>query len=255
MEVLGHARAARRPRGHTSRQQHAAGLVDVIDGAAVLPPTMPPAFVERFLEVGLRRLYPKGSVLLGQAHTARHLALVRSGYVKEEHLLADGRRLICAIKGPGELVGDVPTSGWFPTTAAGVALSRVETVVVDTSTLTSWVNESTTASAQLLDYLAARLQTVREEWIALASCSAEERIFRRVLELAERWGEPDEGHIRLSPAISQEELACWAGVSHQAAVKALALLRRHGIVETGRRQVTVLDVDRLRARVTCGLAS
>ena len=70
----------------------------------------------------------------------------------------------------------------------------------------------------------------------------------RVLELAERFGEQREGRIEIALPLSQEELAAWLGASREAVSKALQVLRSLQIVETGRRHITVLDADALRAR-------
>ena len=69
-----------------------------------------------------------------------------------------------------------------------------------------------------------------------------------MIELADRFGEPDDGRIEIALPLSQEELAAWAGASREAVSKALQLLRSLGIVETGRRRITVLDIDALRRR-------
>ena len=74
------------------------------------------------------------------------------------------------------------------------------------------------------------------------------RVARRLLELGERFGVPEEGRIEIELPLSQEELAAWTGSSREAVSKALQLLRSVGIVETGRKHVTLLDVDALRRR-------
>jgi CRP-like cAMP-binding protein len=60
-------------------------------------------------------------------------------------------------------------------------------------------------------------------------------------------GQPGTQGSRSRP-LSQEELAAWTGASREAVSKALQLLRSLRIVETGRRHVSVLDLDALRQR-------
>jgi CRP/FNR family transcriptional regulator, cyclic AMP receptor protein len=66
------------------------------------------------------------------------------------------------------------------------------------------------------------------------------------LELCERFGTPQERGIEIRLPLSQEELANWVGASREAVSKAFQLLRTLHIVETGRRRVTVLDLEALR---------
>ena len=84
-----------------------------------------------------------------------------------------------------------------------------------------------------------------------AECAAYDiagRVARRLVELAARCGEPDEHGVRIAVALSQDELAGWVGASREAVAKALRVLRSRGYVSTGRRAMTVLDIDGLRRR-------
>jgi CRP/FNR family cyclic AMP-dependent transcriptional regulator len=56
------------------------------------------------------------------------------------------------------------------------------------------------------------------------------------------------GEGRVDVAVTQEELASWAGASREAVSKALQVLRTLGCVETGRRRIVVLDEAALRRR-------
>jgi CRP-like cAMP-binding protein len=55
-----------------------------------------------------------------------------------------------------------------------------------------------------------------------------------------------DGGIEIELPLSQEELAGWTGASREAVSKALQLLRSLRLIETGRRHVTVLDLEALR---------
>ncbi len=50
--------------------------------------------------------------------------------------------------------------------------------------------------------------------------------------------------------ISQHELAEWCGASREAVTKALGTFRSRGWVRTGRRSITVLDLEALRSRAS-----
>jgi CRP-like cAMP-binding protein len=70
-------------------------------------------------------------------------------------------------------------------------------------------------------------------------------VARRLVELAERYGEQTGETIRITLPISQEELAGWAGASREAITKALHDLRAVGLIQTHRRHITVLDAEQL----------
>jgi CRP-like cAMP-binding protein len=74
------------------------------------------------------------------------------------------------------------------------------------------------------------------------------RLAARLVELAERYGEPSERGIVVGLSLSQEELGAWVGASHAGIAKALQVLRTLGWIETERRRITVRDLRALRAR-------
>ena len=74
------------------------------------------------------------------------------------------------------------------------------------------------------------------------------RVAGRLVELADRFGEAVPDGVRISVPLSQDELAGWVGASREAVAKALRVLRDRGLVTTGRRTMTVLDLDGLRGR-------
>jgi CRP/FNR family transcriptional regulator, cyclic AMP receptor protein len=98
--------------------------------------------------------------------------------------------------------------------------------------------------------VAAEVAGLRVRETQFAYTSTAERIVSRLVELAERWGEPFDGAILIRVPITQEMLASWARSSREAAAKALHELRQARVIHTGRRELTILDLDRLRDR--CG---
>jgi CRP-like cAMP-binding protein len=76
------------------------------------------------------------------------------------------------------------------------------------------------------------------------------RVARRLLELADRFGDPTERGLHITLPISQDELAGWTGASREAVSKALQSLRDLGWVETQRRSFVILDEQALRDYVS-----
>jgi CRP/FNR family transcriptional regulator, cyclic AMP receptor protein len=75
------------------------------------------------------------------------------------------------------------------------------------------------------------------------------RVAMRLLELAETSGEALDDKIRITVPLTQDDLAGWVAASREAVARALASLRKRGIVTTARREITIVDLDELR-RVT-----
>ena len=100
----------------------------------------------------------------------------------------------------------------------------------------------------ILRMVAGRLRDADVGQAQLGTQDVVGRVSQRVVELADRFGADEGGRIEIVLPLSQEELAAWAGASREAVSKALHVLRSLGILETGRRHITVLDVEALRRR-------
>ncbi len=74
------------------------------------------------------------------------------------------------------------------------------------------------------------------------------RVAARLVEMAERFGEPTPDGVRIALPFSQDELAGWIGASREAVSKALGVLRSAGAIRTSRMSVIVRDLDALRRR-------
>ena len=104
------------------------------------------------------------------------------------------------------------------------------------------------AATVLLRLITSRLRDADRKRVEFGAFDIAARVAGRLVELADRFGEPDGRGVRISVALSQDELAGWVGASREAVAKALRVLRERGFVTTGRRTMTVLDLDGLRLR-------
>lgn len=104
---------------------------------------------------------------------------------------------------------------------------------------------------EIAHHLAGQVARLERDQLALSSSDALRAIAWRMYELSTRWagsGRTKEAGVPLT----QEDLGTWAGVSRESTVKALRVLRARGLVQTGRRQVRVLDPAGLRELVRRG---
>lgn len=89
----------------------------------------------------------------------------------------------------------------------------------------------------------------RRDLAVHADTSPAERAIDRLVRLAREWGKEQDGAIDVTIPLTQEMLASWARSSRESTAKALHHLREQGLVRTGRRSVTILDIAELEARV------
>jgi CRP-like cAMP-binding protein len=207
-----------------------------------------PADREELMARGRRRRWPAGASLFLEGERSATVLVITSGRVKVFSLTAHGEEIVLAVRGPGALLGELSAIDGAPRGASVAALEPVEAVVVPVAAFVDFLRSHAAAAVVLLQLVAGRLRDSDRKRVEFAAFDIAARVARRLLELAERFGEPDEHGVRITVALSQDELAGWVGASREAVAKALRVLRDRGLVTTGRRTMTVLDLAGLRRR-------
>jgi CRP/FNR family transcriptional regulator, cyclic AMP receptor protein len=135
-----------------------------------------------------------------------------------------------------------------PRSATVATLEPVEALLLPGSAFAAFLERRPRVALVILRMVAARLRYADAQQADFATHDVVGRVAHRLVELCDRFGTPGEGRIEVAIPLSQEELAAWTGASREAVSKALQLLRSLRILETGRRHITVLDIDALRRR-------
>jgi CRP/FNR family cyclic AMP-dependent transcriptional regulator len=122
--------------------------------------------------------------------------------------------------------------------------------VIPAEEFRAFLASSPHAALLLLVSICARLRVTDRRNVEFVALDSVGRVAARLVELAEQFGVPSGGGVRIDVPITQDVLAGWTGSSREAVSKALRLLRSRGWITTARRSVTVIDVAALRARAT-----
>lgn len=203
---------------------------------------------QRLLAQGRRTRYPRGAAIFTEGEESTHVIALLSGRVKIVYADAHGRETVFGVQGPGDLLGELSAIDHEPRSGAVFALEAVEAVAIAAERFTEMVVTTPALALVVLRLVAGRLRDADRKRIEFGAYSTEHRVARRLVELAQRYGDSrgDAVHIRLR--LTQEELAGWTSSSREAVAKALATFRAHGWIDTGRRQIVVLDLDALMRR-------
>jgi CRP/FNR family cyclic AMP-dependent transcriptional regulator len=172
---------------------------------------------------GWRRRFPRGSMLFEEGGSTEQVMIVLSGRVKISHFTADGREIILAVRGPGELLGELSAIDQEPRSATALAAEPVEVLVLTVEDFQQFVSTTPRAAMVLLLGLTRRLREADRKRIEFAAFDTVGRVALRLLDLADQFGEPtgSSGGVRITLPLSQQELAGLIGASREAVSKAL----------------------------------
>jgi CRP/FNR family transcriptional regulator, cyclic AMP receptor protein len=192
----------------------------------------------------VRRHWPAGRTLFHEGAVADLVLLLLEGTVKVVSTSATGAEAVLALRGPGELVGELGAIDGRPRSAAAVATEPVVALAVPADAFRGLLHEHPAAAVALLELVVDRLRDAERKRAEFGSLDATHRVAHRLAELAERRGLPGEGGWTVG--LSQDELAGLSGASREAVARALRALREAGLIQTGRRQITIRDAAGLR---------
>lgn len=184
---------------------------------------------------GSPRRYVSGEVLVRQGEPGRYVLALNHGLVKVTRLEPDGHELVLAVRGRGEIIGEVSYLGNQVRSATVTAITVCLTYVVSYLRFSGIVAEFG-LNDRVLRHLTDRLRESEEIRSELTGLPPRRRIARMLL--------------RLSPVdacvLPQADLAKAVGLSRSVVAAELAWFRDRGLVVTGRRRITLADRSRLR---------
>jgi CRP-like cAMP-binding protein len=195
---------------------------------------------------GVRRSFARGHAIFHAGQVADRVLILRTGRVKVTAPSASGREIVLAFHVPGELVGELAALDGGVRSASMVAVEAVDVLALTPEDFRAFLDDHPAAALALVRTLGRRLRDADARLMEFATVDSLGRVAIRLVELCERFGEPDGDQIDVALPLSQEELAGWACTSLESTARALQTMRSLGWIETRRRAIRVLDLAALR---------
>jgi CRP-like cAMP-binding protein len=203
---------------------------------------------DALLRYGRKRHFNRANSLITAGTVSDSVLVILEGRVKLSFFTDAGDEVLLAIRGPGDLIGDLSALDEKPHSATATALEPVDARTIRAADFRAFLLDYPQVSLLLLRMLSSRLRDADEKRVEFAAYDSVGRVARRLVEMAGRFGDPEGLGVRITLPLTQEELAGWTGSSREAVSKALQALRDRGLIETKRRAVTVLDLEGLTRR-------
>ncbi|APE33956.1 hypothetical protein BOX37_08210 [Nocardia mangyaensis] len=193
-------------------------------------------------------------MLMHEGDRSEHVVVIEHGRVKVTSAAATGKQALLAIRGPGDLLGELSAIDGKERSATVTALSQVTATLVPGSAFRDLLIGDGQIAFALLRVVVDRLREADVQRLEFGAYNVTERIARLLVDYARRYGEQGDDGVIITLPLSQEELAHAAGASREAVSKALKRLRDLGVLRTGRRRIELLRPD-LLADIVKGLPS
>ncbi|MGW8375247.1 Crp/Fnr family transcriptional regulator [Streptomyces sp. ODS28] len=198
------------------------------------------------LASGSPHAYAPNETVLREGENSTFVLVILSGWSVVSVETERGARLILALRGAGEVIGDLAAVDQRPRSATVTALGALDGVVVPGPQFRGFLASRPAATSLIMRQLSSRLRSADVERRSLASGTVLQRLAARLLELVERTGSRDPEGVAVNLPLPQHELAAAVSATREAVAKALRLLREEDVVRTGHRRLVVTNMPLLR---------
>lgn len=196
------------------------------------------------LRLGSSREYKPGATLIRQGELDRDIFVLLSGTVRVVSNNRDGSTTTLAIRQRGDVIGEVAALDERSRSATVIAATLVHARVIDSRSLMILLREQAGIEKALSRYILTKLRqsTMRR---SEQQGPVRQRLAQLLLDLAQRYGHISGAGATTGVPLSQVELGAFIGATEGSVHRALTTLRRDGLIETGHRNVSIVDVKAL----------
>jgi len=192
--------------------------------------------------------FPRGHTVFAQGEPGDRLYILISGKVKIGNRSPDGQENLLAIMGPSDMFGEMSLFDPGPRTSSATTITKVRAVSMDRAALRAWIAQRPEIAEQLLRVLARRLRRTNNNLADLIFTDVSGRVAKQLLQLAQRFGAQEDGTLRVTHDLTQEEIAQLVGASRESVNKALAEFAHRGWIRIDDKTVWICDSERLARR-------
>lgn len=191
----------------------------------------------------------QGQPLFHEGDDSSHVFACVSGRIRIFVSLPSGQELMLGMKMPGDHFGELTAIDGRPRSAGAVAMVPSSVARLPAHELRAGLEARPDMAMELLRQLAEQLRSANARLGARNAETAFARTGQRLLDLVALLEQHGQSGTRVEVPITQSDLAEWIGATRESTARALAELRRDGIVTTGRGRIVVEDVGALATAV------
>jgi CRP/FNR family transcriptional regulator, cyclic AMP receptor protein len=191
-------------------------------------------------------MFPPRVMMCVEGEPATHLFVLIDGWVKILSVTHDGHEMVLALRGHGDVIGEIAGETTGYRTATIQAIDSVHALIVRHDKFSSFLDSNPGAARVYRRVMTQRWSDAAMLLRTRGVTSGAQRLARLLLDLAARHGNRIDDEIQVAMPLSQQELASLAGTSRATISRAYSNWRRRGLIHTGQRHITITDLAELR---------
>jgi len=204
-----------------------------------------PSVLDRLAEFSTSRSLAANDLLCRKGDEAGQLYGVLSGRLKVVGSSADGREVVFAIIGPGEVTGEIALIDARPRSATIIAIEATELCVLGRREFLALLREDSEAAIGLCQILAAYVRRLSDTVEDAYYHKLPVRLAKKILMLARQHGEKTPEGLQIGVKLSQRELGELVGKTREAINKQMRHWTDEGLLSMAGGRILLRDVERL----------
>ena len=183
--------------------------------------------LERLTTVVTRRSVPRGVMLMAQGDPTDSLYIIIAGRLKVMMSDAEGKEVILAMLGPGEIVGEMGLIDDSPRSATVIAIEPSELLAISKREFHRCLAENFDMSMGVMRGLVRRLREADRKIGSLALLDVYGRVARLLMDMAENVG----GEQVVNKRLPKQDIAKMVGASREMVSRVMKDLQLGGYIE------------------------
>ena len=167
------------------------------------------------------------------------LMAVLNGQVRISIASPEGREILLALLGPGEVFGEIALLDGKPRTADATAQTECTLAILDRRDVMALLQREPTAWSAVVETLCARLRNTDQQIAEIALLNLPARLANTLLRIAAADADPPPAKAQV--VLSQRKLGEAVGASRESVNKCLGAWQRAGIIKTDGTTITILS--------------
>ena len=198
----------------------------------------------------VERRYGEGEIIFHEGDAGQMLYVLGVGQVRIYVNGLDGSETSVIVFGrPGELFGELAVIDGLPRSATAVSLDQTILYTIGREPFRDHMRRCPQLAYNFMQALSQRVRYNTRQMDSLVTLSVPARLARKLVELAQAYGQPTSQGVQIDLALNQSQLASLIGASRESTNKSLRDFQRRQWVRLAQGHIIVLDADGLREQV------
>lgn len=205
-----------------------------------------PHRVPRMAETHVFNIYEKDQFVYFEQQAAEKIYMISEGRVKIGSHTSDGKEVVKAILGHGEIFGELALAGEDRRSDFAQSMdngTKVCPLTIDEMQLL--MAESKTLSLKIMKIIGFRLKRTERKIEALVFKDARTRVIEFLKETAIEKGQKVGFEVMIKSHLTHKDIASLTGTSRQTVTTILNQLRESNVISFDRRRILIRDMDLL----------